>query len=263
MMYLHHLTYWHTYLPYARYMTLTPLNIIGEKPHILSVSCACLELTQCWYYCHEAVWLFTKYYHMCYQLWHGFVSKSRSECISSKVILYIVGVKTPILQRGNLMHSTSRVWVYYTSKRKLYIWYTILQRGSPTWNMSRVLAHNNSQRKPYIHAVHRLQRGNLTCSMSWVWAHHLSERKPYMQCTILQRGNLMCCMSWVCVHHTSERKLHVQYTIVHHLERKPDMQYVMGVGTPYSREKTIHGVHHSLERKPYMQCAIDVGTPYF
>ena len=112
----------------------------------------------------------------------------------------IVGVSTPILQRGNLMRSTSRVWVYHTSERKLYIPYTILQRGSPTCDMSWMWAHNTSQRKPYIYAVDRLQRGNLTCSMSWVWAHHLSERKPYVQCTILQRGNLMCCTLWMWGH---------------------------------------------------------------
>ena len=236
-----------TYLsPLCQVYDFNPTEHHGWKTtHTLCLMCMFRTHTMLILLPWSIMTLFTKHHHMCYQLWHGFVSKSRSECISSKVILYIVGVKTPILQRGNLMHSTSRVWVYYTSKRKLYIWYTILQRGSPTWNMSWVLAHNNSQRKPYIHAVHRLQRGNLTCSMSWVWAHHLSERKPYVQCTILQRGNLMCCMSWVCVHHTSERK--------------PYVLHVMGVCTPYFREETLcaacHGCVYTILQRGSCMCS--------
>ena len=207
--------------------------------------------------------LFTKHHHMCYQLWHGspwynrtgclgvkhqltywhgFVSKSRSECISSKVILYIVGVKTPILQRGNLMRSTSRVWVYHTSERKLYIPYTILQRGSPTCDMSWMWAHNTSQRKPYIYAVDRLQRGNLTCSMSWVWAHHLSERKPYVQCT----------MSTPSFREETIRAVH------HTSERKPYVQYVMGVCTPFFREEAAcplcHGCVYTILQRGSCMC---------
>ena len=191
--------------------------------------------------------LFTKHHHMCYQLRHDFVSKSRSECISSKVILYIVGVKTPILQRGNLMHSTSRVWVYYTSKRKLYIWYTILQRGSPTWNMSWVWAHSNSQRQPDIHAVHRLQRGDLTCSMSWLWAHHLSERRPYMQYVMAVSSPSF-----------REETLHA---VCHGCEHTIFQRGDLTCSAPYFREETLCAVCHGCVYTIFQRGSCMCSTP--